>query len=64
MKSEKIFTKRKMKVTSVFLTENDHRQWLAAASIAGISRAELIRMALREKTNEVLNQSMSDQKAS
>jgi hypothetical protein len=64
MKSEKIFTKRKMKVTSVFLTENDHRQWLAAASIAGISRAELIRMALREKTNEILNQSMSDQKAS
>jgi hypothetical protein len=56
MKTEKVFTKRKMRVTSIFLTELDYRQWLEAASIAGMSRAELMRVALREKTNKILSQ--------
>jgi len=62
MKAEKVFTKRKMRVTSVFLTDADHRVWLAAASMAGISRAELLRRALREKSNAILNAPMADQR--
>jgi len=54
MKTEKIFTKRPMKVTSIFLTENDRRLWLAAASVAGLSRSELLRQALREKADSIL----------
>lgn len=53
-KTEKLFTKRRMKATTIFLTENDCRQWLAAASLAGISRSELMRTALREKTAAIL----------
>jgi hypothetical protein len=56
MKKEKIFTKKPMKVTSIFLTENDHRLWLAAASVAGVSRSELLRLALREKSAQILSQ--------
>jgi hypothetical protein len=58
---EKILTKKPMKPTTIFLTESDHRQWLAAASLIGLSRAELIRLALREKTSEILNQPRIDE---
>jgi hypothetical protein len=53
---EKTYTKHKMRVTSVFLTDSDYRVWLAAASMAGISRAELLRLALREKAGSILSQ--------
>jgi hypothetical protein len=60
MENKKILTKRKkppMRITTILLTETDCRQWLAAASLTGQSRAELIREALREKTNSILSRS-------
>ena len=53
-KDEKVRTKKPMKATTIFLTENDCRQWRAAASLAGISRSELMRLALREKAAAIL----------
>jgi hypothetical protein len=64
MKTEKIFTKRKkppMKVTTIFLPESLSRQWLAAASLTGQSRAQLIREALMEKTSEILSRQVARQ---
>jgi hypothetical protein len=52
-----------MRATTIFLTENDCRQWLAAAAVKGISRSELLRQALRATTSEILNQKTAgDQK--
>ena len=59
MKDVRTLTKRKMKITSIYLTQGDHASWLAAASVLGISRSELLRLALREKTNKVLSEQVA-----
>jgi hypothetical protein len=61
---QKTFTKERMRATAIFLTDNDFKIWLAAAAVRRVSRAELLRQALRQKANEILSQSLSDQKVS
>jgi hypothetical protein len=61
MKTEKTLTKEKMKATSIVMTKNDYRVWLAAASMAGVSRAELLRLALREKAAAILSGRLIDE---
>jgi hypothetical protein len=58
--TEKTLTKKPLKRSSIFLSENDQRRWLAAAAIAGMSRSELLRVALREKSEEILSRQVAN----
>jgi hypothetical protein len=60
MKIEMVFTKKKMRIATVFMTDDDHRRWLAAASVAGLSRSELLRRALRGMIDEILSRATAD----
>jgi len=55
IETEKTLTKKPLRRSSIFLSEADQRRWLAAAAVAGLSRSELLRVALREKVNEILS---------
>jgi hypothetical protein len=63
MKPKPVLTKERMKATAVFLTSNDFKIWLEAATAVRMSRSELLRQALRKEANEILGRSL-DRKAS
>jgi hypothetical protein len=59
-----IRTKVSMVYRSFRLPKNDAQKWLAAASVAGISRSQLLREALRDKADLILNRPVEDKMAS
>jgi hypothetical protein len=54
MKTNKTYTKRPYLYRSFRLPEADVRLWMAAAGELGISQADFLRTALREKAKQIL----------
>jgi uncharacterized protein (DUF1778 family) len=52
---QKIYTKRAMQWTSVYLSADDRKLWIAAASKLGVSLSEFFRKAIRKEATRALN---------
>jgi len=55
MKTEKAFTKKPFAFRSFRLPDAEAQLWREAAARLGVSQSELLRRALREKTQRILN---------